>query len=835
MPWHKDVGINVRFGLRLLRKNPTFSVSVVFLIALAIGANTAIFSLLNGIMFRVLPISHPEQLVLLQWRANKYPNTHNSIFWGGCPDSSGPQGCSFSFRSFELIHAKSEVFSAVIAFAGPEPLSVTENRNAALAAGEFVSGDFFSRLNIKPKVGRMLTPNDDAPTASPVTVLSYSYWRRQFGESKSAMGEHIVVNGVPVTIVGVTAPGFQGLEPGVSRDLWLPFSMQVRLLPKWPQQNDENALWVQIAARLRRGVNAAQAESALDSLYVPTVTSPGSIFKPEDAPRIILANGARGLATLRNYFSTPLLFLMGAVALMLFLACMNIAGLVLIRISGRRKELALRAVLGATRLAIVRQILTESLILSGAGGALGVPMAIWGARALATFLSKNYYYALQIDVTPDLRVLCFTAALSILSGVIVGLFPAFRGTSVDLTPELRPSSWASGGSSCSENKWGRGLVIAQVAVTVALLTCAGLLVRTVTKLTSVAMGFDADGVLLVGVDTTIAGYRPSQMQSMYRELQERISSIPTVASVSYSQIPLLSGGNFDTIFALPGRNPTRIRADYLPVGPNFFETMRIPRLVGRTFSEYDFRSEAEPRPAVISRMLATRLFGNDNPVGRVFSEAPFTVGTWKVIGVVSDTKYDSLRKNSEPTAYIPLRAGKAFFELRTATEPQLIVPMIRELVGRVNGNLPLFDIRTQTEQVSKTLYQERFLASISSFFAVVALTLSGLGLYGLLSYGASLRVHEIVVRSVLGAPSTAVLRKIVSESVLLTLIGIVAGFVGSLALTRLISSILFEVTPQDPLTLVSTSILLILVALVACFLPAHRALQVDPMTVLRNE
>jgi ABC-type antimicrobial peptide transport system permease subunit len=271
------------------------------------------------------------------------------------------------------------------------------------------------------------------------------------------------------------------------------------------------------------------------------------------------------------------------------------------------------------------------------------------------------------------------------------------------------------------------------------------------------------------------------------------------------------------------------------VGPNFFETMRIPRLVGRTFSEYDFRSEAEPRPAVISRMLATRLFGNDNPVGRVFSEAPFTVGTWKVIGVVSDTKYDSLRKNSEPTAYIPLRAGKAFFELRTTTEPQLIVPMIRELVGRVNGNLPLFDIRTQTEQVSKTLYQERFLASISSFFAVVALTLSGIGLYGLLSYGVSLRVHEIVVRSVLGAPSTAVLRKIVSESVLLTPIGIIAGFVGSLALTRLISSILFEVTPQDPLTLVSTSILLILVALVACFVPAHRALRVDPMTVLRNE
>jgi ABC-type antimicrobial peptide transport system permease subunit len=271
------------------------------------------------------------------------------------------------------------------------------------------------------------------------------------------------------------------------------------------------------------------------------------------------------------------------------------------------------------------------------------------------------------------------------------------------------------------------------------------------------------------------------------------------------------------------------------VGPNFFETMRIPRLVGRTFSEYDFRSEAEPRPAVISRMLATRLFGNDNPVGRVFSEAPFTVGTWKVIGVVSDTKYDSLRKNSEPTAYIPLRAGKAFFELRTTTEPQLIVPMIRELVGRVNGNLPLFDIRTQTEQVSKTLYQERFLASISSFFAVVALTLSGTGLYGLLSYGVSLRVHEIVVRSVLGAPSTAVLRKIVSESVLLTPIGIIAGFVGSLALTRLISSILFEVTPQDPLTLVSTSILLILVALVACFVPAHRALRVDPMTVLRNE
>jgi len=683
----------------------------------------------------------------------------------------------------------------------------------------------------------MLTPNDDAPPASPITVLSYSYWRRQFGESKSAMGERIVVNGVPVTIVGVTAPGFQGLEPGVSRDLWLPFSMQLRLLPKWPQQNDENALWVQIAARLKQGVHTAQAESALDSLYVPTVTSPGSIFKPEDAPRIILANGARGLATLRNDFSIsrPLLFLMGAVALMLFLACTNIAGLVLIRISARRKELALRAALGATRLAIVRQVLTESLILSGAGGALGVPIAIWGARALATFLSKNYYYALQIDVNPDLRVLGFTAALSILSGVIVGLFPAFRGTSIDVTPELRPSSWTSGGSSCGENKWGRVLVIAQVAVTVALLTCAGLLVRTVTKLTSVAMGFDPNGVLLFGVDTTTAGYRPSQMQSVYRELQERISSIPTVASVSYSQIPLLSGGNFDTIFALPVHNPTRIRADYLPVGPNFFETMRIPLLVGRTFSEYDFRSEAEPRPAVISRMLATRLFGNDNPVGRVFSEAPFTVGTWKVIGVVSDTKYDSLRKNSEPTAYIPLRAGKAFFELRTANDPQLIVPMIRELVGRVNGNLPLFDIRTQTEQVSKALYQERFLASISSSFAVVALTLSGLGLYGLLSYGVSLRVHEIVVRGVLGAPSTAVLRQIVSESVLLTLIGIVAGFVGSLALTRLISSVLFEVTPQDPLTLVSTSILLILVALVACFVPAHRALRVDAMTVLRNE
>jgi predicted permease len=840
--WLEHLAQDIRFGLRTLRKNPGFATVAVLTLALGIGANTAIFSLIDAVMLRTLPVRDPQHLLILRWTALRGPSSNSSYFWTGCPDASNgstktPGGCSFSYPMFEEIRDERNIFSAVSAFTGSNQLHVTANGRVSTATGQLVSGDFFSTLGVRALVGRTLEPMDDLLGAQPAAVLSYGFWQNRFGGDPSIVGKSVLLENMPFTVVGVASPGFSGVDPGLPTDTWTPVSSQGLIAPHLPKTTAINSLWIEILARLDPGVSTSQAQSALAVIFAARSTSgPSAIFKPADLPRIELRSAARGLVSLRQEFSQPLFLLMASVGIILLIACANVAGLSLARAASRHQEMAMRFTLGATRGRIVRQLLTESLLVATAGAAVGILLAYWGAGVLAAFLGKNWYMPVELDVHPDRMVLGFTIAVAVLTGLLFGLAPASRSMRVDLAPALKG---AGGKASAVLGRrrlgFGSFLVVAQVALSVVVLAGAGLLVHTLVNLETLNFGFDTRNVLLFYADTTMTHAKDGQSTILYRQLQDRLSALPGVTSASYSMVPLLSGSNMDSLFALPESPDKSVESNVLPVGPRFFETMHVPLLAGRAFASTDFVTQTKPEPAVVNEAFIRRLMGKGKSLGRQFIQ-PGLDTPQIIIGVVRDAKYSYIRSEAPPTVYVPLREeGGAEFELRTAGDPSAFISGVRGAVTQVNCSILVSHVKTQTEQIDQSLYQERLVASLSALFGALALLLACIGLYGLLSYEVARRTHEIGIRMALGAQQHQVLHLVVRQGLALALIGALIGVATAAGVTRYLQSLLYGVQSTDTYTFVSIVALLALVATMACYIPARRAMRVDPMVALRHE
>ncbi len=840
------IGEDFRFGLRVLRRSPGFAAVAMLTLALGIGANAAIFSLIDAVMLRPLPAPHAQSLVILKWSARQWPNTGAYYAWSGCPAKAhGPsepaaEGCTFSYPMFEQIRAENQIFSEIFAMIPSPQLEVSIDGNAGFAGGEFVSGEFFPALGIRTALGRAIGPSDDLPAAPPVVMLSYNYWQGQFGGSPAVVGKRIVVNGVPFSVAGVGPRGFLGLDPGLVDDLWLPFSTRALVTPYVFKATDATAWWLMIGARLRPRVAAAQAQAEAEVVFRRGVTGGASpALKLADAPHLELISMARGLTTLRKRFADPLFLLMVAVGLVLLIACTNVASLMLARMAAREKELAVRCALGAGRWRIFRQLLAESLLLAAAGGLWGILLAYLGARSLAAFLSANWYSPLEINVLPDVRILGFALAIATLTGILFGLAPALRSGRIDVAPALKESPMSPLGSSAAGKRFGLGnvLVVAQVALSILVLVGASLLVRTLINLATLNVGFEARNVILFGLNPELSGYKGERLANLYSELQQHLSAIPGVSAVGSSSVPLISGGYMTEDVFYPDQPGQSTQVDVLNVGQNFFETMRIPLLAGRTFNLQDFDNASAPKKkiAMVNQSLARQFFGQQWAIGRLISTDKGKPPDIEIIGVVGDTKYESLRGAIQPTVYFPMEPGGGTFEVRTALDPKLLLPSIREAVKSVARGLPIYHLMTQAEQIDRALFQERLVAWLSGAFALLALVVACIGLYGLMSFEVARRTHEVGIRLALGASQAQVLGMVLGRGLRLVTAGAVVGIGMALGLARYLQSLLYGVRPMDPLAYAAGTLLLLVVTLAACCLPARRAARVDPLVALRYE
>jgi predicted permease len=884
---------DLRYGIRMLAKSPGFALVAILTLALGIGANTAMFSLIDGILMRALPVKDEQSLVVLKWSAKKRPEIHDSSSYGDCPtdyEENGPSsGCSFSEPFFHDLATHAEVFSKVAAFASLGQLDLSGNGTASVLRAQAVSGEFFPLLGVRATVGRLIAPSDDSVSAPPVVVLRYGCWKMQFGGSPAAIGRVIRLNNVPFTIIGVADARFDSLSPGRVYDVWVPLSVAPQVNPHpWvkTRATDVYSWWLVIIGRLKPGIGRLQAQAVVTTLFRNDMLHGSApLSKPGDSPEVAALPAQSGLAGATTQVSPELYVLMMAVGIVLLIACANVAGLLLSRATARQKEIAVRLALGAGRPRIVRQLLTESTFLSLLGGALGVLFAIWGTHAIVSLFTSGSDEPFGFNPGIDGRVLFFTLAVSVLTGVVFGLAPAFRGTRLDLTPALKEGSGSSavggraGGRRLTFLSLGNGLVVAQVALAAVVLVGAALFVRTLQNLRNVDPGFDTRNLLTFDLDPTLIGYKTPQIDLFYKSLQDRLSVLPGVESVSYSNMTLLSGSLWDTGFHLPGApKDQESDADYLPVGADFFSMMRMRLLAGRNFTSADF-AEAEvaeekdrereaaqeakeaglpapntagalptsaaneaPVPVIVNKTFVQKYFPKLNPLGVHFGEreadpakGDWASPGWAIVGVVSDAKYQDLRSAIEPTMYVPSSGGNTSFELRTRANPTAMTSTIRSIVSQMDRNLPVFDVHTQTELIDQLLFQERMIARLSGFFGVLALLLACIGLYGLLSYEVSRATREIGIRMAVGAQQRDVLRLVVGQGILLATVGAALGIGVALGVTRFLKSMLYEIRANDPATIIGVALLLVLVALAACYIPARRATRVDPMVALRHE
>ncbi|HEX5434589.1 MAG TPA: ABC transporter permease [Candidatus Angelobacter sp.] len=851
---------DARYALRLLRKSPLFTAIVVLTLAFAIGLNTAIFSLIDAVMFRSLPVSHPEGLVLLKWRARHSPAPHSRWGYGYCEadfSKSNPSDCSLSLPFLNTVR-QANLFAGVAGFASAGQLSLSGHGSAPVLNGaQYVSGDFFRTLGIKPAAGRLLLPDDDSTGAMSAVVLSYSLWQKEFGGLSSTIGKTIRLNSLPFTIVGVAEKDFDGFVPGTHPDVFVPFAVRRLLVPRWtPKFEDERAWWLSIVARLKPGIPPKKAQAELSLLFRDeTANGDKPLFKAADEPVIDLAPVQQGLGQ-RGQTAQPLWVLMMAVGLVLLIACANVGGLLLARATGRTREIAVRLTLGARRSRLVSQLLMESLLLSFAGGALGILIGRWAARAwlLLSHTTISRWSSTQLDG----RVLAFTFATSIGTAILFGLAPILRSLRVDLTPALKSGNGAIDISD-SRRRWysmGNALVVAQVMLAIVALVSAGLLVRTLRNLKNVDLGFDPTNVLTFAMNPVEAGYKATQLEGLYRDLQERFAALPGVQSVTYSWAALLGNAQWSTDIHPPDTpDKTKAEADILPVGPNFFQVMRLPLKLGRDFERPDFAIQAArsalppgkdvdpkspPLPAIVNETFVKHFLAGRNPLGQHIDEGlPEEPGEqrgpgWVIVGVSGDAKYYDLRTAIAPTMYIP-SVGNAGFSIRASEDPKQLVSAIRAVISHRDPNLAIYQVATESEQIDHQVSTEKLLTQLSSFFALLAVVLACAGIYGLLSYEVTRRTREIGIRMAVGAQRNHVLAMVIRHGLILALVGTVAGCAASLGASRLLESILYRVKGGDPVTLIAVSVLLLAVSVVACWLPARRATKVDPLVALRYE
>lgn len=823
-----------RYAWRMLRGSPAFTLAAVLSLALGIGANTAIFNLIDTVLLRMLPVRHPEELVLVHWSAEEPPRQMTSLMGYWSKDKLGRYtSTAFSYPAFRWFQEHNDGFSDLVAFSDAGSWSVVARQQADMAEGEFVSGNYYSMLGVRAALGRTLQPADDQPGAPPVAVMSFRYWQGRLGADPSLVGRTIRINGAPFTLAGISAPEFFGLEPGRSPDIWVPFSAQALVAPRRNDLKDPSTWWVVVAGRLKPGGQPQQARAGLDVVFQQQLASaPPATHDARRIPRIDLTPAGKGLDTLRHRFSKPLFVLMAVVGLLLLIACANVANLLLARATTRRREVAVRLALGADRARLIRQFLAESILLALLGGGIGLLFSRWGTRALLGLVSSGPQ-PLSLRLHSDLSVLGFTAAVSLLTGIVFGLAPAFRATRVDLTPALKSVSPTPGAAHFGLGLI-RSLVIFQVALSVLLLVGAGLFLRTLRNLEQVDAGFQRENVLLFRVNPVQAGYDEDRIAPLYRQLEERLAAVPGVRSVGMSAFTLLSDARWMPSVAFRGSVSAPAKVVAVPVGPGFFETMGIPLLQGRTISQSD---EADaPKVAVVNQAFVRELMQNQDPIG-----VRFDCGSRRdvqIVGVAKDARYSNLREPAPPTvylSYVQIGAGPMTFELRTALDPRSLVGAVRQVVQSVDRNLPISDVKTQAQQADESLYQERLIARLAGFFSALALLLACVGLYGVMAYSVARRRREIAIRVALGARRPDILGMILRQTLRLVLTGLAIGIPAALAAAGLLSAMLYGLSGIDWPTLAATAAIMTAIALIAGYLPARHAAGIDPMAGLRDE
>jgi predicted permease len=830
---------DLQYGLRILAKSPGFTAVVVITLALGIGANTAIFTLINSILLKGLPVEKPEQLVLFSDDASQ----------GNITGDQTGKWRYFSYPLYVYFREHNQVFQDICAFRkGEESLNVQvegpgRTQVPQRSRGKLVSGNYFSVLGVNAMLGRALEPEDERAGAPPVAVISYGYWQRAFGSDPFAVGKVVELNDTAFTVVGVTPPQFFGETVEVPPDFWLPLSLQAQVTRRESFLNSPEFYWLNLMARLQPGVSRTGAQTAVNLQLRQLLSELAGSSPSEDRRRKIqqssieLAPGGRGISLLRLRYSEPLHMLMAAVALVLLISCANVASLLLSRSAARQKEISVRLALGASRGRLVRQLLTEGLTLAALGGTLGMCISAGGVRILVVMFTGGPNGSLNLDA--DARVLDFALAVSLLTAVLFSLAPALRATGVEWVPALKGTR-ASGVQASPGLGVAKALVVFQVALSLLLLTGAGLLLQTLKRLHRQDLGFNPQDVLLVGIDPRLAGYTPERLPGLYRELQERVNALPGVRSASLAAYSPMSGTSHTGSIAIQGYTPRpgqNMDTQLNRVGPRYFETLELPLLSGRGINHQD--TESSPKVAVVNATFAHYFFPGQNPIGRRFGFG--SPADLEIVGVVKEAKYNDLRESAPRMAYFPIlqMKGEGLYvgelDVRAAGDPRSIAADVRRAIHEMDKNLTVTATTTLNEQIASSLNQERAMAELSSFFGLLALALACVGLYGLMAYSVARRTNEIGIRMAVGAKPRDVLRLVLREVLTLVIAGVAIGLPAALAATRLMSGMLFGLTPTDAVTMLMATCVLIAVAVFAGYLPARRASRVDPMVALRYE
>ncbi len=839
-----ELGQDVRYGFRTMIANKAFSALAVLSLALGIGANTTIYSLMESILFRSLPVADAESLVVLNWHSRPPQNANKEwvhvmhavqgMAWPG--EKGAMVSGMFPYGAFETLGEKNPVFFTLFGYFNGLHHNLAVRGQAMSANTEYVTGEYFRGLAVSPAAGRLIDSEDDRPGAAPVAVISFATSQNRFGGPPNAIGQSILVDNVPVTVIGVAPPEFFGVDPAVAPDLYLPLHTNVLLdgARAARMYGDGNFYWIEMMGRLRPGVGMAQAQAALAPRFHQWVaTTARTDGERAKLPALILNPGGEGLGSLRRQYSKPLYVLLAMVGLILAITCANIASLLLARAAARRREMAVRFSLGAGRFRVVRQLLTESVMLASLGGAFGVLFAIWGVRSLA-FLFSNGQENFRLHAELNWNVLGVTAALSVVCGLLFGLAPAIQSTRPDVMPALK-----NGRGSGPRRRAQYVLVVAQIAMSFLILAAAGLFVQTLNKLHSVQLGYARENILLFSLNARQAGHRDPEIATFYADLRKRFESIPGVSSATLSQSSIINAARAGQAI----RGPMKIGAvtiegaRVLAAGPRFLTTMQIPILAGR---EIDDRDQPGSRPvAVISERLARTYFGNENPVGRRIM-VPDEKRDLEIAGVSANLRYGGL-KNEEESAMTVFVAASQFspdrvtYALRTTGDPLRFVQSVHEIVREADSRIPVTNVVTQAAEIDRTIRHEIMFAKLCTGFAVLALLIACVGIYGTMSYNVARQIGEIGIRMALGAQRGAVVWMVLRRALILAAVGLAISVPAALIAFRLVKSFLFATQPNDPGTLALASVVLLSAAILAGYVPARRASRIDPLAALRHE